>query len=85
MNYPACPENRSDCRFARTGRTCTLMWSPIQYDREGRPVAGGGNRVTEGIECMQCGKQWYSAQTELEDAQGVERKWEQTISRSLQA
>ena len=75
MKYPDCPENREDCRFQNLGGSVTCMWSPIEYDREGRPVAGGDNFRNMGVQCNVCGKRWGSVQTELEDAQGKPRVW----------
>jgi hypothetical protein len=56
----------------------TCMWSPLEYDREGRAVGGGLNRVTHSVRCNTCGKNFSSAQTELEDAQGKPREWRET-------
>jgi hypothetical protein len=77
MKYPDC-DKPSECRFSDRGGSVTLMYSPISYDRDGRPVSGGSNKVNKCLRCDACGKYWTSQQTELEDAQGVERKWEES-------
>ncbi len=75
MNLPACPHDRKDCRFQHEYGVSTCMWSPIEYDRDGKPVDGGMNTSTQNIRCNTCGQSWTSSQTELEDAQGKRRVW----------
>lgn len=76
MNYPDCPDRRKDCRFERLGGAKTMMYSPIIYNREGKPVGGGANVCTYGIRCGTCGKFFTARQTDLETAQGKPRNWE---------
>ena len=76
-NFPECPEHRTDCRFESLGGWVTLMHSPIIRDNKGRPVSGGSNVRTQGMECHICHRRWLSRQTELEDAQGRPRQWEE--------
>ena len=79
MSYPECKDGRTDCRFRRHGGFRTAMWSPIEYDREGKAVGGGGNRRSSEISCPACGRRWGESRTELEIAQGVKPAWvEQT-------
>lgn len=73
--YPKCPDGREDCRFSGGRAITTLMNSPIEYDRAGRPVSGGVNTVTQYVGCVRCGREWSAKNTELELAQGVEKKW----------
>ena len=75
MNYPPCPSVHDVCCFQSEGGWSTLMSSPITYDREGRAVGGGLNKVTKVIRCNTCGKRWMATQTELERAQGVPCVW----------
>ena len=58
------------CRIVHNGGTSTLMWSPIEYDGNGNPVSGGGNRMNSTKSCNTCGKMWSQSATELEIAQG---------------
>lgn len=73
MKYPSCKDD--SCVFEEAGTCKTLMYSPIQYDRYGAPVGGGGNRVTRIVKCVTHNEYFESKQTELEDAQGKERTW----------
>ena len=75
MNYPDCPESRDDCRFQNLGGTRTLLYSPIVYDRDGKPVGGGSNRVTTAVRCNTCNQTWAKTQTELEIAQDKSAQW----------
>lgn len=75
MSYPKCKDNRTDCRFAHNGGFSTAMWSPIQYDRSGKAVAGGANQRSCEISCSVCGRRWAETRTELEAAQGVNPTW----------
>ena len=75
MNSPACPDQRTDCRFSQTGETSTAMNSPVQFDRSGVPVAGGLNTVAVTVKCHACGREWACSQTELAWAQGAEPNW----------
>jgi hypothetical protein len=77
-DYPECPNVGLRCLFQGTGGSNTLMYSPISYDRTGKAVSGGCNSFTMGIKCVTCGMHWHSKQTELEDAQGVKRQWEES-------
>lgn len=77
MNYPDCPDKRTDCRFAEVRNMETMIHSPIEYNREGQPVGGGMNIITTTILCRECGNFWKCTQTELEKAQGVPPQWEQ--------
>jgi hypothetical protein len=76
--YPECPDGRADCRFRDGGGISTSMYSPIEYDRSGVPVAGGMNRTTWNISCSVCQKRWHETRSDLERAQGKLRTWEQT-------
>jgi len=73
MKYSCC--NGDDCVFVEEGGRVTLMDSPIQYDRYGSPVGGGSNIATKVVRCVTHNERFQSAQTELEDAQGLERVW----------
>jgi hypothetical protein len=75
MNYPDCPDSRSDCRFVSLGASMTLMYSPIVYDKDGKPVGGGANRITSMVECRSCGKFFISNQTELQRRLKEPRNW----------
>lgn len=74
MQYPEC--QRTDCRFVRGYSISTAMHSPIQYDRDGRPVGGGMNTTTTEMQCLTCGRMWAEKRTDLEMAQGVPPKWQ---------
>lgn len=74
MNYLTCTDD--SCEFVDEGESRTLMSSPIRYDRNGTPIGGGTNTVTKLCRCTAHDQRFQSKQTELEDAQGVERKWE---------
>ena len=76
MNSPDCQELRNDCRLINEGGSMTLMHSPIVYNREGEPVGGGRNIITQTIRCQTCKKLWTSRNTELEMVKG-ELKWEE--------
>lgn len=75
MDFPKCPQQRTDCRFQIEGGSATCMHSPLIYDREGNAVGGGENRIVKSIGCNTCGCHWTSSQTELDDAQGKPREW----------
>lgn len=82
MTYPDCPNTRhdpirmsSDCRFIDEGSISTCMHSPIEYDRDGKPISGGLNRVTSSLSCSVCGRKWIETRTELERAQGKPATW----------
>ena len=75
--YPPCPKNGTECLFQYGPMMSTCMWSPILYDRDGKPVDGGRNHVTTNIRCATCGKSWISTRTELEIAQGVKPNWQE--------
>lgn len=74
MNYPDCNEPNK-CIFTHRGGSKTIMYSPIYYDRTGKPVGGGANHVEMCIRCDACTKDWISKQTEFDDVCGRLREW----------
>lgn len=76
MNYPN-SNCDSKCQFVSMGGSITTMYSPIVYDKDGKPVGGGSNIVTSMIRCQTCSRVWISRQTELEKAQGKPIEWEE--------
>jgi len=73
--YPECPEDRDDCRFQSLGGLSTAMHSPVSYNREGQPVGGGNNIITDCIRCNACDRRWKCKRTELERIQNVNGLW----------
>lgn len=76
MKLPICEKCGNKARYQDLGGFVTLMYSPLVYNKEGKPVGGGSNTRKLGIKCVNCGSIWKSHQTELEDAQGKQRTWE---------
>jgi hypothetical protein len=76
IDCPVCPEDREDCRFIFGAKNLSSMHSPLVYNRQGEPVAGGANIHTRVIHCNSCSKWWTARQTQLEEAQGKPAKWE---------
>jgi hypothetical protein len=78
INAPLCKEEETDkCRFIIGTSHASSMHSPIEYDRKGNPVGGGGNTLTKILHCKTCSKNWISIQSELEDVQKKERVWKE--------
>lgn len=77
MIYPKC-EGTDDCRFEHEGEQSTLMYSPITYDREGKPVGGGRNKITKYIRCNRHGRNFHCTMTEFEWVTDVEPKWKES-------
>lgn len=67
---PPCPHGRVDCRFVGGLATSTAMYDPIERDRDGKPVGGGGNERYEEMSCRACGTKFARRGRELDFAQG---------------
>lgn len=72
MKMPDCPDGRDDCRFRHEGGSCTAMHSPIEYDRNGAPIGGGCNIMSQSVFCVACSRRFVATGTQLEFAQGKE-------------
>jgi hypothetical protein len=75
--YPPCPDPGRDCRFETLPGMQTLLYSPVIYNRNGEPVGGGGNSISQSVRCLTCGKKWIESRKELEIAQGVKPNWQE--------
>lgn len=53
-----------------------MMYSPIVYDRQGKPVGGGANIHETTVECQTCRRRWCATASELEIHRGDERAWQ---------
>jgi hypothetical protein len=80
MKTPECPDKRDDCAFQHLGATKTLMYSPLVFNREGEPIGGGANVVTEMITCLTCDKGWTCKRTQLQIAKNETPEWKEILS-----
>ena len=61
-----------------------MAYDPLQYDRQGNPVAGGGNINSMKVKCQTCGRVWSYTQTVLDSAQGKPRTYKLPTTHVLQ-
>jgi len=59
MNIPICPKCLKPTRRQQGGMTCTAMYIPTVYDKQGNiEPSSFHNTVTTEWQCLECGHFW---------------------------